>query len=92
MNMEDRIKAKIEKDFAPIHFEVVNDSHKHAGHIGDDGSGQTHFSVLVVSDVFENLSRVERQKKVHSSLLEFFDMGLHALSLSLKNPEEYHRI
>ena len=90
MNMEDRIKAKVEKDFAPIFYELVNESHKHAGHAGDDGSGQTHFKLFLVSDLFKNQSRVVRQRQVYNAFQVFFDEGLHALSLELKEKNEHN--
>lgn len=88
MTIEQEIKKIIEAQFTPTHLEVINESHKHAGHAGDDGSGQTHFKLIVVSVDFQDLSRVERQKEVNKTLVSLFDRGLHALSMRLLSPEE----
>jgi len=45
----------------------------------------------MVSAAFPGVSRVERQRLVYQALREEFDMGLHALSLDLKTPEEAAR-
>lgn len=88
MNIENAILSIIQERFAPIQFFVINESHKHKGHAGDDGSGQTHFKLKVVSSAFEGLSRVERQRLVNQALEELFKAGLHALSMTLKSPPE----
>lgn len=88
MNIEESIRSKILQAFAPEHFELINESAKHKGHAGYDGSGQTHFKLIVVSNKFSGLSRVERQRLVNSALEEEFLGGLHALSLVLRAPLE----
>ena len=55
MRMDDLIKSLVEKHFDPVEYELVNESHKHAGHAGDDGSGETHYKLMIVSKKFENL-------------------------------------
>lgn len=86
MHMDDLIKRLVEEKLAPSSFELINESHKHAGHAGDDGSGQTHYKLKVASKSFEGLSRIERQRLVLSLLSEAFDKGLHAISLELSTP------
>ena len=90
MGMDAYIREKIEEALKPIHFELVNESHKHAGHMGDDGSGETHYKLIVVSDSFEGLSRIDRQRQVNSVLCDAFGRGLHALALRLFSPAEFH--
>ena len=89
MQMEDRIKGIITENLNPAHMQLENESYKHAGHAGDDGSGQTHFQLLVVSNIFQDCNRVERQRQVLAILKPCFDQGLHALSLKLFTPDEY---
>lgn len=88
MRIEDQIKEKLQKSLMPQQLEVINQSHLHKGHAGDDGSGQTHFKVTVVADVFEGVSRVNRQRKVMEILRDLFPLGLHALSISAVTPSE----
>jgi BolA protein len=81
-NVEDTIQEIIEREFPGDKYELINESHKHAGHAGDDGSGQTHFKLKVVSSRFEGLSRVDSQRLINGLLSPSFDLGLHAISLS----------
>lgn len=88
MLIQDQIKDKLTARLSPIKLEIINDSHKHAGHMGDDGSGQTHFTVKIVSEQFANMNRIERHRSVMNILAPCFEAGLHALSLQAKTPEE----
>ena len=90
MSIEDQIREKLNLAFAPVALEVVNDSHRHAGHAGSPGSGESHFSVLVVSDRFAGKSRVERHRMVNEVLAEELSGKIHALAISALTPEEGH--
>src|SRR3712207_3943091 len=68
--------------------EVVDDSHRHAGHAGARPEGETHYSVRVVSPAFAGLNRVARSRAAHAALGAEFGTGLHALSLRLLAPDE----
>jgi stress-induced morphogen len=83
-----RIEARLAADFAPLRLAVADDSAQHAGHVGAQPGGQTHFSVLMVSAAFHGQSRVARSRAVHAALAEEFAGGLHALALTLRTPEE----
>lgn len=83
MNIEEYIRKQIIEHLAPSHLEVVNESHLHVGHAGDDGSGQTHFKVVVVSDKFNSMQPVQMHRTVNDLLSDCFKNGLHALSLKL---------
>jgi len=54
--------------FAPERLEVINDSAKHHGHAGDDGSGESHFTVAIESAAFAGKSRLDRQRMVVRAL------------------------
>jgi BolA protein len=92
MRVTDRIRLKLTAAFAPQSLEVVDESHRHAGHAGatrDDGSqGETHFHVHLVSAAFEGVSRVERQRRVYAALSDELKGPVHALSLTLLAPPE----
>ena len=73
----------------PTALSVENESWKHAGHSGDDGSGETHFAVAVESAAFAGLSRVERQRLVNRALADLIAPGgIHALAIKAKAPNE----
>ncbi|HYZ64064.1 MAG TPA: BolA family protein [Acetobacteraceae bacterium] len=87
-NRAARIETVLRHQFAPTILEVVDDSAKHAGHSGARPEGETHYSVLVVSDRFAGLGRVARHRLVNEALAAEFGGGLHALALTLKAPGE----
>ncbi|WP_424811024.1 BolA family protein [Roseococcus sp. YIM B11640] len=87
-NRADRIRSVLAARFAPLHLEVVDDSSQHAGHAGARPGGQTHYSVLLVSEAFTGMNRVARSRAVHAALEAEFAGGLHALALKLKAPSE----
>jgi len=86
----DRLRAAVEQGFAPEQLEIEDESARHAGHAGVRGvsGGETHYAMFVVSRAFSGLSRVQRSRLVHEALAAEFASGLHALSLTLRTPEE----
>jgi len=44
--------------------------------------------VVVVSEAFQGMNRVARSRAVHAVLEAEFTGGMHALSLTLRTPEE----
>jgi BolA protein len=88
MSVERSIREKLTRAFAPEALDVVNDSHHHAGHAGSPGTGESHFSVKVVSDAFAGKSRVERHRMVNAALAEELQGKIHALAISALAPGE----
>jgi stress-induced morphogen len=68
---------------------VVDESARHAGHAGARPGGETHYAVLLVSEAFRGMSRVARSRAVHAALAAEFGTGMHALSLTLRTPQEH---
>lgn len=92
--MEDRMRTtQIEKAlidaFSPLHLEVINESGLHKGHAGDDGSGESHFKVVVVSDSFAGISRVTRHRMIYSVLEKELSEMPHALSVQAFSGSEF---
>jgi stress-induced morphogen len=88
MRVEDLIREKLSQAFAPMELEVVNDSASHAGHAASPGSGESHFSVMVVSGHFSGKSRIDRHRMVNSVLAHELDGPVHALVITALTPEE----
>jgi len=84
----DQIAARLQADLAPTRLEVVNESHLHAGHMGDDGTGESHFRVDVESPAFAGLSRVARQRLVNQALARLLATRIHALAIRARAPGE----
>jgi BolA protein len=82
------MKAKIEKilteTFHPEFLQVLDDSHKHAGHNPHAKKGGTHFSIEIVSKRFIGKSLVDRHRMIYEALKVPLDEGVHALAISAK--------
>lgn len=74
--------------FSPTHLAVINDSASHRGHSGDDGSGESHFSVEIESTAFVGLNRVMRQRMVNKALGDLPGQRVHALAIKARAPGE----
>jgi BolA protein len=84
----DRIIAdRLHTALSPSHLVVSNDSAQHRGHLGDDGTGETHFSVEVESVAFAGLSRVARQRLVNNALADLLATRIHALAIRASVPD-----
>ena len=80
VSMKERIENKLINGLSPLHLRVENVSHLHAGHAGDDGSGESHFLIDIVSLYFDGLSRVHRQRLIFKALEDEMK-SIHALSI-----------
>jgi len=88
MRIETSIREKLAQAFAPAELQVVNDSHRHAGHHSSPGTGESHFSVTVVSEAFAGKSLLERHRMVNAALAEELAGRVHALAVNALTPEE----
>jgi BolA family transcriptional regulator, general stress-responsive regulator len=75
------MKALLSAAFAPTRLAVINDSAKHHGHSGDDGSGESHFTIEIESAAFAGQSRVNRQRLVNKVLGDIPGQRVHALAI-----------
>lgn len=75
-----------EKLFA-THVEIQDESWKHAGHAAAGGGG--HFQMIVVSNQFEGVNLINRNRLVFDTLKEMMQNEIHALSIRAKTPEEW---
>jgi BolA protein len=82
MTVKDEIEARLSAAFTPERLEVVNESHRHAGHAGDDGSGESHFRILIRASAFAPMSRVARHRAVHHALGDL-NQRVHAIALDV---------
>ncbi len=80
------IAARLQAALAPTELAVEDDSHLHAGHAGAREGG--HFTVRLRSARFTGLSRVARHRLVYSSLGSLQALGVHALALDTRSPDE----
>jgi BolA family transcriptional regulator, general stress-responsive regulator len=96
MSIKSTIEAKLNDTFHPLSLDVIDESHLHAGHhhhedghdVVYDGSGETHFRVRIVAEVFAGMSRVARHRAVNELLKDELAAGVHALAIEPSAPGE----
>lgn len=82
------IERLLTAELAPTHLAIINDSAKHRGHDGDDGTGETHFTVEIESAVFTGVNRLQRQRMVNAALGDIPGQRVHALAIKARAPGE----
>ncbi|WEK44280.1 MAG: BolA family transcriptional regulator [Candidatus Sphingomonas colombiensis] len=82
------ITARLTAALTPSRLDVLNESAQHRGHMGDDGSGESHFRVIVESAAFAGQSRVQRQRLVNQALADLLREKVHALAIRAIAPGE----
>ncbi len=83
----DRIRDRLQAAFHPSRLDVVDDSHRHAGHPGArDGRG--HFTVVIVSAGFAGMSKLDRHRAVYDAVQDLMATDIHAMSIHAFAPGE----
>lgn len=82
------IETLLHAALSPISLAVINDSARHHGHAGDDGSGESHFTVQIESAAFAGLSRLARQRLIIAALGDIPGQRVHALAIRATAPGE----
>jgi BolA protein len=88
MRTADLITQKLTETFAPQSLSVIDESDKHEGHAGHRPGGQTHFRVYIVSELFKNMTRLERHRLINQTLARELAGGVHALAIHAAAPGE----
>jgi len=89
MSVAKTMKQKLRNELSPQILDLVDESYRHAGHAGANPEGESHFDLLVVSDRFDGLNRVQRQRLVFGVLEEEMKGRVHALTLTTLTQKEY---
>lgn len=87
-SIETIIRRKLMVALEPTRLDVINDSHRHAGHRSSPGTGESHFTVVVVSPAFAGQSRIARHRLVNAALDEELRGRVHALAIKAFAPGE----
>ena len=84
MNIPDQIEKILVNEFNPGFLRVSNNSYQHAGHSGDDGSGNTHFLIEIsANDIPEKFTH-QKHKMVVDKLSDIFKLT-HSIEIRLIN-------
>lgn len=81
------LEARLADRFPGARLAVVDDSHLHAGHTGSAG-GAGHFTVVIMSDVFDGLPRVARHRLVYDAVADWMPHRIHALVVKASTRSE----
>lgn len=82
MPVKDEIETRLTAAFAPQRLDVVNESHQHAGHSGDDGTGESHFRIMIRATQFAQMGRLARHRAVQAALGDI-NTRVHAIALDI---------
>ncbi len=85
MNRKDIIEQKLQAALLPMHLEILDETHMHS--VPEDA--QSHYKVIVVSEVFTGKPLVQRHRLVNKALEEELASGIHALALHTMTPQEW---
>lgn len=83
----ENIRAKLSAAFAPNRLDIVDDSHKHAGHEGAK-SGGGHFRVTIIATAFDGKTALQRHRMIYAALGQELTGDIHALSIQAYAPGE----
>jgi BolA protein len=83
------IENLILKIFKPEFLSVIDVSEQHRGHKNFKEGVESHFEVIIVSEKFINLSRIERHRMVNRILKEEFLSDLHSVVVKTYTSEEF---
>ena len=89
-------KLKIEKiiseSYSPYFYSVIDVSEQHRGHQNFRENIESHFEIIVVSDKFIDIKRIDRHRMVNYSLKNEFCSDLHSAIIKTYTIEEYKNI
>ena len=85
MNVQTEIEEKLTGELQPALLEVVNESHMHSV----PPNSETHFKVVIVTDVFDGKRKVARHQQVYGLLAAQLEGPVHALALHTYTPAEW---
>jgi BolA family transcriptional regulator, general stress-responsive regulator len=88
MTAEQRIREKLMVELEPSRLDVINESDMHAGHRSSPGTGESHFRLLIVSNKFAGLTRLQRHRLVNELLASELAGRVHAMALATYAPNE----
>lgn len=71
---------------APQRLDIVDESHRHAGHAGARSGG--HYALTIVSPEFAGLNTLARHRLVNATVGDPAQIGIHALSIRALTPDE----
>ena len=87
-----KIEKIIKEAYDPYFYSVLDVSEQHRGHQNFKENVESHFEIIVVSDSFINIKRIDRHRMVNDSLKHEFLSDLHSAIIKTYTVEEYKNI
>lgn len=87
MIVQQQIERELNTTFKPFFLDVDNESHQHSV----PPNSETHFRVVLVSDVFDGKRKVARHQQVYATLASQLEGPVHALALHTYTPAEWRQ-
>ena len=81
MDYKSKITEKLIETFSPKFLKVIDESEGHRGHSGFIEGQQTHFQIQIASDIFDEMSRIKREREIYKALGEELIRNIHAISI-----------
>ena len=83
MALETEIRQAL-GSLTPAHLDVINESALHSGHAGDDGSGESHWRIVIKASGLDDMSRIARHRAIHAALGKDIIGRIHALAIDIQ--------
>ena len=88
--IENIIANRIKEVFTPSFLRIFNNSDQHQGHLSRN-DGNSHFSLVIVSQKFDGISSIGRHRMVYKSLSFYLSNYIHALEIKAYTASEFER-
>ena len=92
MNRKTKIEKMINKIFQPYYFSVKDVSEQHRGHQSFKENVESHFELIIVSQKFDDKSKILRHRMINEGLKKEFLSDLHSVSIKAHTIDEYKKI
>ena len=90
MNIKETINSKINLELNTHFLKIIDFSDQHKNHYDNGLRGDTsHITLIIVSNDFQNMSKIQRERKVHKILQDEICNNLHSIRLKLYTSDEY---
>ena len=91
LNRKLKIERIISSEINPYFFSVKDVSSEHRGHQSFKEGVESHFDIVIVADIFEDMSKIERHRLINKMLKEEFLLDLHSVTLKVYSIEEFRK-
>ena len=92
MNRKTKIEKMIHSCFQPYFCSVKDVSEQHRGHQSFKENVESHFEIIIVSQKFDNKSKIIRHRMINEGLQKEFQSDLHSVTIKAHTIDEDKKI